>query len=90
MLPGMEWWEDETIPEGFDPYEDCTTNKGKWITECRAKRHHECVRRSVYCPGEICPGEVYKRTAILERPLGHQKRGTVTVSRACQECMHHA
>jgi hypothetical protein len=86
----MEWWKDQTEPEDFDPWEDCINAKGKWITECRANRYHDCVRRSPYCPGEICPGEVYKREAILEKPLGMDKRGTVTVYRYCQECMPNA
>ena len=82
----MQWWEDETIPEDFDPYEDCVDAKGKWVTDCKANKHHPCVQLSPYCPGEICPGEYYERTAVLERPLGPDKRGTVTVTRACQYC----
>ena len=57
---------------------------GYWQQEYRANKYHDCVRHSPYCPGEIAPGELYLRTAVLERPVG--ARGTVTVTKACQAC----
>lgn len=75
-----------TVPEDFDPYEDAICPKGVWITECRAKVSHECDSRSPYCPGEICPGEIYKRTAILEHLANTV---TVRVIKQCQECQEY-
>lgn len=60
------------------------TVTGCWRGEHRARKHHDCVRRSPHCPGEICRGEIYQRTAVLDRTPW--TRGTVRVERACQAC----
>lgn len=87
-------WDDDLGPAPEGDHDPTPTPDGEgerpptgaWSQQYRANRSHDCVRRSPYCPGEICPGEIYTRSAVLERPKGLDRRGTVTVTRACQTC----
>lgn len=87
-------WDDDLAPAPEGPNDPTPTPEGEghrgprgvWAQQYRANRSHDCIRTDPYCPGEICPGEIYTRTAVLERPKGLDGRGTVTVTRACQAC----